>query len=137
MAEVVAFPKRDQDKVVWRCNCGCMSFTLRADGEAECAHCGGLVTGDCGDWRAALPVPPLSPPEPSAGDLTVAEMETSAASLRRALRHADADTTAMVIIVQRDGGVSTWGANIETAEQAEWFDRRAETAKKMLTKASI
>jgi hypothetical protein len=134
MADVLAFPPRDQDKVVWRCNCGCLSFALRDDGEAECAQCGDVVTGQQGEWRSKLPDVESKPQELGAGDVTVTDLNSSPASMRRTLGRADPHATAAVIIIQAGGEVSTWGVDIETQEQSAWFDRRVEVAKSMLTK---
>ena len=43
-------------------------------------------------------------------------------------------TTAMLIVIQQDGAVTTWGETIDGEAQSEWFDRRIATAKQMLTK---
>lgn len=132
MAEVVvAFPKRDQDKVVWRCNCGCMSFLARADGELECCHCQMVVTGDIGEWRSRLPQTPDKTEEPDSGDQTVTDLGSSSAALRRALDKADADNTAAVIVLQKDGAITAWG-DVEPGEQAEWLDRRIADARQLL-----
>jgi hypothetical protein len=133
MAEVIAFPARNEDKIVWRCGCGCISFFLLADGGAECCRCGCVQSGEDGSWRERLPETPqrveMQPPD----DITVTDLNSSAAGLRRTLERAQIGATAIVVIIQDDGGVSTWGA-IENVEQSDWFDRRIETAKRMLTK---
>jgi hypothetical protein len=133
MADIVAFPRPDDERVIWRCNCGCISFELRGNGDAVCLQCGVSVTGDVGDWRSQLPAAPDRPKEVEIDTVKVTDLNSSAAALRRVLGKADADRTAAVILLHHDGGVTTWGV-LETEEQADWFDRRIATAKAMLVK---
>lgn len=134
VADIVQFLPKVPDNVVWRCNCGCISFELRADGNAVCAQCLKPVTGMDGSWREKLPEL-LKPVEPAdAKDVTITDLNSSAAALRRVLGRADPERTAMLIIIQQDGAVTSWGESIEGEARAEWFDRRVQTAKQMLTK---
>ena len=134
VADIVAFERRPPDTVVWRCNCGCISFELRANGDAVCVQCQHTVIGADGAWREKLPdvVRPVDPVGDD--DVTITDLNSSAAALRRSLGKANADETAVLIIIQQDGAVTTWGSAIEDQAQSEWFDRRVETAKQMLTK---
>ena len=51
-----------ESDIVWRCECGCRSFLIRADGEVECCACEGIASlPDAGDWRRALPEIPHEP----------------------------------------------------------------------------
>lgn len=134
MGDVVSLAPKVPDNVVWRCNCGCISFELRADGDAVCVHCEHPVAGIDGVWREKLPEPVAPIEAVGDHDLTVTDFNSSAPALRRALGRADADKTAMVIVIQQDGTVTTWGDTIEGEAQEAWFDRRVETAKTMLTK---
>lgn len=133
MADVLAFPRIDEDRVIWRCNCGCISFELRGDGGAACVQCGSLVDGADGDWRAQLPDVPVTPKEMDTDSVKVTDLNGSPQALARALSKANVDETSAVLILQNDGAVTVWGA-IETDEQSEWFDRRVAVAKDMLTK---
>lgn len=132
MAEIVHFPPKVPDTVVWRCSCGCISFELRANGDAVCVQCEHPIMGADGTWREKLPAPVL-PFDPVADtDVTITDLNSSGAALRRVLGKASPDTTAMVILLQQDGAVTTWGEGIGGDAQAEWFDRRIQTAKQML-----
>lgn len=134
VADIVQFAPKAPDELVWRCSCGCISFELRADGGAVCVQCEAEVVGADGSWRRKLP-DPVMPVEPL-GDagVTITDLNSSAAALRRIISRIDADTTALVIVIQQDGTVSTWGESIEGEAQSAWFDRRLDTAKQMMVK---
>lgn len=129
--EVVAFPRQCLDRMIWRCPCGCISFSLRADGVAECANCNRVMDG-LGEWRERLPEPTANAPAPSGDDVVVTKMSETGASLSRVLAKASHEGTAAVILLQIDGMVSTWGVPM-SADQLEWFDGRIASARKMLT----
>lgn len=135
MSNVVAFPSRDDANIVWRCNCGCITHFVRADGEIECAQCGALAvdTGHDGEWRCRLPETPAEPQECSPGDFKVTDLNSSEAAFRRVLRNADPEQAAVLIVLNTDGSLSAWGT-LETEEQREWFDRRMAEAKALLAR---
>lgn len=134
MADVLRFERKAPETVVWRCNCGCISFELRANGDAVCVQCQQPVTGADGSWRDNLPTPEL-PVEPVDGkDVTITDLNSSSAALRRTLDRANSETTAILIVIKQDGAVTVWGESIGGDAQSEWFDRRIQTAKEMLTK---
>lgn len=133
MGEVVHLGRRDADKIVWTCRCGCMTHYLRADDVVECAQCERVQTYASGEWRLNLPAVPLEVPETEDGQFKVTDLNHSGAAMRRTLDRANADDTAFVVILQKDGRVSCWGS-IETKEQSDWFDRQVADAKRMLAK---
>lgn len=134
VADIVQFAPKAPEELVWRCSCGCISFELRADGDAICVQCETAVTGADGSWRAKLPEP-VTPVEPLGdGDVTITDLNSSGAALRRIINRIDADKTALVIVIQQDGTVSTWGESIEGEAQSAWFDRRLDTVKQMMVK---
>lgn len=134
---VLAFPPRPPEgKIVWRCSCGCLSFTLLARGEAVCQMCGALARGPVGDWRKELPEPSGDVPPPGLGDRTVTKLDSSYAALRRTLNKASADRTAAVIVLQDNGDVGTWG-RMDTDEESAWLDHRLAVAREMLTRKRI
>lgn len=134
MADVLAFPGGPQNPMVWRCNCGCISFELRADGDAICCQCETPVVGLDGEWREKLPMPPVQPEPLDDMDVTITDLVSSGAALRRTLGKANEDSTALVIVIQQDGGITTWGKDLDGQHELDWFDRRIATAKQMLTK---
>lgn len=127
---------KEPEQLIWICaHCGCKTFKLYSDGMTECASCEhqGEDPAD-GEWRRRLaPLPTTPPPaeDPKALSLAITSMESSAAALQRTLRKADADRTALVILMHNDGGVSTWG-EVVGPEQEAWFDRRIAEARQML-----
>lgn len=133
MAEIINFPPGDGSDLFWRCASGRISFRLKGDGLAECCQCGDVVRGPGGTWRQDLPAPPVTAPAAGSDTLVrVTSLLSSAAALRRTLGRATTHRTAVVVVMQNDGGVSTWG-DLATNEEADWFDRRVATAKQMLT----
>ncbi|CAN0653111.1 conserved protein of unknown function [Nitratireductor aquimarinus] len=133
MSNIVSFPSRDQDQVVWRCNCGCLTNFLRADGGLECAQCGELASADYGEWRKRFPDTPASPKEQGAGDIKVTDLNSPKQAVKRALLNADCDTLAALVLLHSDGAMTVWGEHLDTDERAEWFDRRMADAKALLT----
>lgn len=133
MTNVISLPPRNQDKVVWRCGCGCITHFLRADGEMECAQCGVLAEGDTGEWRVNLPDTPAKPRETETGDVKVTDLNSSDAAIRRVLKNADTSTMVALVVLHDDGALSVWGEDLDTDERRDWFDRRIADAKAMLT----
>lgn len=135
MGNVIDFQPAFKDSdYVWRCDCGCLSFTLRADFVAVCLHCDAIAESEQGSWRTELPAPTglVEPSEP--GDFRITELGSSGAALKRTLGRANSEETAFVIVVQSDGAVSTWGETLDSIEHREWFDRRIAQARQMLMK---
>ena len=85
MGDIVTLPTREAENIVWRCNCGCISFELRPDGDAVCVQCEHPVSGMDGAWRQKLPDQPAKPEPVGAGDVTVTDLNSSGAALRRAI----------------------------------------------------
>ena len=133
MTNIVDFPKPDSEDVVWQCGCGCLSFWLREDGELQCVQCDAIVQADVGDWRVRLPELPEIIEETRPNAVKVTDLNESSAALSRVLSHADVDHTAIVLVIQKDGGLSTWGS-IKTLEEADWMARRLEQAANMVTR---
>lgn len=117
----------------WRCDCGCFSFSVRVDGELECANCYSLVNG-VGSWRKPGNFDPDAPElQAEPDDVRVVDMNETRSALRRITRRAEQIEPAFVVVGWDDGALSTWG-NISDGEQAEWLDRRLDAAKKMMVK---
>jgi hypothetical protein len=132
MGQVVGFPSQDEPDMIWRCDCGCTTFQAHDSGFLECAHCSLMHEGIGGKWRAFLPDVPSKVVEGEAGDFKVTQIGVSASALKRVTRQADPEDTAALILLQKDGKVSTWGGDFDTLEQAEWFERRIADARSML-----
>lgn len=134
---VIQFGKREpapsQDRVVWRCNCGCLTFFIRADQEVECAQCG-VIAEDCGSWRAR------SPDEPAdevtgveADDVTVTDLNSPAFAIRRVVKKIDHANLSALVVINSDGSLSAWG-DAEGAEQSEWLRSRLMAAHNLLSR---
>lgn len=134
MTNVVSFPARDQDRLVYVCGCGCRTHFARADGELECANCGALDNVSGGEWRRRLPEPPASPEPLVGGYSTVVELDTDSAAIARMARDAEPGKMAVMILIFADGTVRSWGREILEAEQIEWLDKRLGDAREMLTR---
>lgn len=49
---------KDEDIIIWVCNCGCSSFRILGDGGLECANCDQPAIGMPGQWHIQTPKPP-------------------------------------------------------------------------------
>lgn len=118
------------DQIVWVCGCGCMSFMLRADGEAECVHCEDIAPSLAeGSWRARMPEPPADPEQEASGSRSVIVMDETSSALDRILSHAQVDQSVAVIVIQRGGSVHAWRGDRFEGEQIEWLDRKLDTGR--------
>lgn len=124
-------PPVDNDRVVWRCNCGCLTFFVRADQEIECAQCG-TISADAGSWRARSPEEPVGEVgEVEPDDVTVTDLGDPAHAIRRVLKKVEPDNVAALIVINNDGSLSTWGETDGKA-QAGWMRRRVASALKLI-----
>jgi hypothetical protein len=134
MSNIVTLPRRDADKIVWRCDCGCLTHFIRADDEVECAQCGTLANGSGGEWRRNLPDVPAIIGEVESGDVQVTDLNSADAAIKRVLRKVDADQMFALIVVNTDGSLSVWGRTLKTDDQRDWFDRKMADAKAFLSR---
>ena len=133
MADVVDFPVRDRGDAgdrVWVCACGCSTWTLRCDGQSECASCEKISTVEGGGWSDHLA---------GGGDVD-ADLEVfedvqgnGCADFARASagRTARRDDRALIVSAGYDGGLSVWG-DISTAEERDWALERLAQARALV-----
>lgn len=134
---VIQFERREpdpsHDRVVWRCNCGCLTFFIRADAEVECAQCG-VISEDCGSWRARSPdehegeVPGVEP-----NDVTVTDLNSPELAIRRVVRKIEHANLAALVVINSDGSLSAWG-DAEGAAQSDWLMSRLLAAHNLLSR---
>lgn len=119
------------DRVVWRCNCGCLTFFVRADQEIECAQCGSIAA-DCGEWRAREPEQPAADVPPvGADDVTVTDLGAAEHAIRRVMKKIDHANIAGLIVINSDGSLSAWGS-VETPAESRWMRSRVSAALKLM-----
>lgn len=131
MGEVIGLKKREP--LVWCClECGCSTFKLYEGGITECASCQ-RQGRDNGEWINELPEPegPARDVLPDSQVISFGSM-SPAAALRTMLKRVDADNMVALIAVESNGRVRTWGG-INSADRAEWLDRRLSEARDLLT----
>lgn len=131
-----AEPSHEQD-FIWRCNCGCATYFLHADGEAECAVCETRHTSDaCGEWRKPLPDTPEDAEsfgdEVSEGLMYVTDMHSTDAAIQRVAKLANKRDTAALILIQKDGNIKVWRHDAEGEKQVSWLKRRMKDAAKLV-----
>lgn len=126
MSEVVSFPAKKQEPLIWICNCGCSSFELLSDATARCALCGvisengGWYTPDADKvWDGDAPVREVA----GNGDPEFAKRVT-------AKRLLEPDVV-LAVVLKEDGLLATWTC-VETDEQRDWIDRQLDRVKPML-----
>ena len=136
MSAVVDFPTRQADRIIWVCNCGCSTFSLRADGESECAHCGALAGADVnpGEWRSRLPDPDAPVRDLKSADNTRINREMGTA--KRAIQtilSTDPGELAAIVVLHSDGLTRTWSpCDFETRKQQRWLRARLRDALELL-----
>lgn len=132
---VVAFPSRQPDVLVWRCECGCLTQYVRSDGSLECPGCKGIAVGAGGEWRSHLPEVPAAPVETDPGDVVVTDIGDASIAIKRTLKKADPDKMVALVVVHDDGRLSVWGQDFDTSEQKAWLERKFAEAVSLLSKA--
>lgn len=133
MSEIIQFPQKPRaDRILWRCNCGCITSYLHHDGSAECAACGETVK--LGEWRKSLPETPANPPELSPGDRIITDLNDPSIALKYMVNKADPSTMSAVVILHSDGRLRVWSEEAGTSERKAWFERRMAEATKLIVK---
>ena len=122
------------DRVVWRCNCGCLTFFVRADRELECAVCGTVAEG-AGEWRTREPEAPAgAAPDVSPGDVRVTDLNSPELAIRRMVKKIDVENLVSLVVLNADGSLSAWG-KAETEAQAQWILDRLLDAHALMVKS--
>lgn len=121
---VIQFPsRRGRDPGIWACNCGCTTHRHYEDGAVECSSCGHVASCLTGEWRARLPEPPAEIADLTGENFAVIDIATAENYLRRKAKAAT-DIVA-IVIVDTDGGVSSWSCgDIDTPERRDWLRRK-------------
>jgi len=130
---VVNFPS--QKPQIWICDCGCSSFTLRADGEAECCNCELVADGVGGGWMERIRNGPSRDPEADPPYADVQGNGSEEFARRRLQRLASQDDVVALAVVKEDGRVSSWSV-AETDEQIAWTQRLYGVAAELIGKKS-
>lgn len=130
---VTQFPQKPPaGDMIWRCGCGCQSFSIRDDMLAECQHCGEVANDGSGDWRTQLPEPPEVAPQITPADMSVTIIGNDELALRRVLAQASTGETCFVALAQRSGRVVTFGDQMGSQDQIDWLDERLQDVRHML-----
>jgi len=119
---------------IWVCECGCATFHLRSDGEAECAVCDGTAAAQGQGWFDRLSGKQRDPDL----DKPVNDINGNGSvdfARRRMTKLASGDDNAIIIIVEKDGRIRTWSV-VETEEQEEWAKEQIEAALDLIVGAS-
>jgi hypothetical protein len=126
--------RREEGKLIWVCNCNCVSFRCYADGAIECASCDTISTSYEGEWRKRLPDTPLEPKEVEPDAVKVIGIDTVDVFLRRLIAafKAGHDLVAVLAIYQ-DGRSTTWQQGGLTVKQAGWLKRQIAKAARRLS----
>lgn len=125
--DVVEFVKREP--MWWRCNCGCLTFYVRDDGELECAICETVQDSD-GSWRRPPKDAPMDDGE--GDDISTKVHADPAFNFRRFVDRAMAQEFNFLIGIKNNGEVSTVGELLKTRAHRGWIRRRLERARQML-----
>lgn len=127
-------PKKDVEKLIWACHCGCISFELCSDGTTECCGCGTVSNGpeDAG-WHSKKPRAPNDAPVTERLETVVTRFNSSKTALDRVMGEVNSEDSMFLIVAQRDGALRTW-ANEEyvTSDAVWWLDDKLATARTLL-----
>ena len=127
MSEIVNFPTKKSEPLIWVCECGCCSFELMSDQSVMCALCR-KPASDAGGWIA---------PETGAtweGDDPIRDVSGNGSeefAKRVAINRASDKGVCLITVMKEDGTISCW-SNLETPEQREWADRQLKRVKPIL-----
>jgi hypothetical protein len=118
---VVAFPGRPA--VIWVCACGCASFLIREDGEAECCACEAICQTDAeAGWYDRVKAGPERAAEKDAPVVDVNANGSVDFARRRVAKMANDPTACIVAVVRSGGEVSLWTC-CDGPAQREWGRR--------------
>lgn len=126
MSDVVKFPTKHKEPMIWVCNCGCSSFELLSDATARCALCG--VISENGGWHTPDTDliwdgdPPMREVSGN-GDPEFAKRVTAKRVLDPGV--------VLAVVLKENGTISAW-TNVETEEQRDWVDRQLGRVRPML-----
>jgi len=130
---VINFPaveKTDPRRVIWICNCGCTTFYLHPENDAECAGCGEFITDpDVSGWKNVDEPPVPDEPERPETVRVLVDWNDPSINMKRILDQAVFGTSAVVIVIQQDGNYHTWAAR---DVEANWLAERIERASLLL-----
>lgn len=142
---VVSFPakpvevKVEAPDLVWRCACGCYTFSLHSDGRMLCATCMRPTASHGSDWRRELPDVPADAEILGEGSFRMKSFTSTSLVdghemwLRRAKK--EIDKTKMLIAILEDGVLRTHGVTAETTEEIEFYRRRFRDLEDMICNA--
>lgn len=133
MAEIVSLKeKREKERLIWTCSCGCQSFSIFSDETLKCAHCGNESMNDPYCWKKLPLVQDIDRlEEVKNGGLTSAKVSNDFISTRiTQVFNPDDD---ILFIIKKNGRVHTYGDPIREHEQKEWLLRRLRDVFNLLT----
>ena len=118
---------------IFVCDCGCSTFALLEDGEAQCANCASMVSGAHGTWFEAIEGAPDHPVDAEPPFQDVQGNGSVEFARARIARMASDDDVKLLVIARESGAVHVW-SEAETEEQAKWTEEQLEAAAGILRK---
>lgn len=134
---VINFPRKaanseepGPERIIWTCNCGCATFYIHPDDNAECAGCGKFISDpEATAWKNIDPVPVPEEPERPETVRVMIDWDSPEINLKKTQSNIAHGTTAVVVVIQQDGDFHTWvGANIDK----DWLTERMNRAAMMM-----
>lgn len=117
---VVSFPKREHEKVIFVCGCGCASFELNGDGTATCRAC--RSSPQDGGWKVRGEDDPLFE-----GNVTFSDAGNSGGEFAERKIKREAKKAEWIICGTWEGRIMSWADGfIETLEQEAWLRNSVE-----------
>ena len=126
MGDIVSLSK--PERRVWVCDCGCSTFLLLSDGTAECAACDAPADVDGSGWSKWTAESRHEEGEAFADIQGNGSVEFAR---RRVAQMASADDAAALVVIRRDGRISTW-SEAETEKQFKWVKRKLKAARDLI-----
>ena len=125
--------KFERPQVTWICGCGCSSFYIREDGQAECCLCGDTANADGQGWYDRTKDQPArddglnAPIQGITGNGSIEFVRLRVAQL------ATDESAVLIVVARENGSVSTW-SKAENQEQVTWVGEKLDTALSLISK---
>lgn len=134
---VVQFAKPEPERLIWACACGCTTHYHHASGDVECAACEAISTSVSGEWREHFPEAPEEPKPCDASSFKITNIGSPEVALKRFTKQLSVDDTAVAILIDNEGGLSTWIGDYMTPERQLWArERIADATERLMREAA-
>ncbi len=119
--------KRDENKLILVCRCGCRSWTIYADGGLACCSCGLGASADGKVWLQEVDTENLEIKDNVNFSTNVVEYRNDKLAVKSLIDSVDYSQLNTIVAFQNDGHIQHW-TNLKTDEQFEWLKKSFDEA---------